>query len=122
MLIAPFIVVLNWVAYALTAAWLIEYYKLIGTNIMSDTYPFFAILPLIFNVIYYFAWLYGAHLEKIGKKNYLYLPHMFFYMNIMMPIASLRALYQEIFKPVQWDKTKHEGRGVKWVTVEKVKT
>jgi hypothetical protein len=35
-------------------------------------------------------------------------------MNVMMPIAAFRALYQEIFKPVMWEKTVHEGRGVMW--------
>jgi len=119
MLIAPFLVILNWVAYSLTILWSLEFFKILHTNVMSDTFPFFAILPLLFNVIYYFAWIYGAKLEKVGKKNYLYIPHMIFYMNIMMPLASLRALYQEIFKPISWEKTEHPGRGVRWITVEK---
>jgi hypothetical protein len=35
-------------------------------------------------------------------------------MNVMMPLASLRAFYQELFKPVFWEKTTHKGRGVRW--------
>jgi glycosyltransferase XagB len=42
---------------------------------------------------------------------------LLFYMNVMMPIAALRALYQEIFKGVAWEKTTHEGRGVLWRTM-----
>jgi cellulose synthase/poly-beta-1,6-N-acetylglucosamine synthase-like glycosyltransferase len=113
MLIAPFSVILNWVAYALTALWILEYYSLIPTKLLSDTFPFFAIAPLIFNVIYYFAWIKGAMLEKIGKKHYKYIPLMVIYMNVFMPLAALRALYQEITKPVFWEKTEHPGRGVR---------
>ena len=117
MLIAPFLVILNWVAYSLTTLWLLEYFRILHTNVMADTFPFFAIAPTLFNILYYYIWLKGASLEKIGKKNYLYIPHMIFYMNVMMPLASLRALYQEITKPIYWDKTEHDGRGVKWITV-----
>ena len=113
MLIAPFAVILNWVAYALTALWILEYYSLIPTKLLADTFPFFAIAPLIFNVIYYFAWIKGAMLERIGKKHYKYIPLMAIYMNVLMPLAALRALYQEITKPVFWEKTEHPGRGVK---------
>ena len=35
---------------------------------------------------------------------------MFFYTNVMMPIAAFRAMYQEIFKPVSWEKTEHPGK------------
>jgi cellulose synthase/poly-beta-1,6-N-acetylglucosamine synthase-like glycosyltransferase len=113
MLIAPFAVILNWVAYALTALWILEYYSLIPTKLLADTFPFFAIAPLIFNVIYYLAWIKGAMLERIGKKHYKYIPLMAIYMNVFMPLAALRALYQEITKPVFWEKTEHPGRGVR---------
>jgi cellulose synthase/poly-beta-1,6-N-acetylglucosamine synthase-like glycosyltransferase len=113
MLIAPFAVILNWVAYALTALWILEYYSLIPTKLLADTFPFFAIAPLIFNVIYYLAWIKGAMLERIGKKHYKYIPLMAIYMNVLMPLAALRALYQEITKPVFWEKTEHPGRGVR---------
>ncbi len=121
MLIAPLLVVFNWVAYSLTIFWLLEAYDILHTRLMSGTFPSFAFFPLLFNFLYYLIWLYGAKLEKIGKKNYLYLPHMIFYMNFMMPLASLRALYQEIFKPISWEKTEHPGRGVRWVVTEKNK-
>jgi predicted ABC-type exoprotein transport system permease subunit len=80
---------------------------------LADTFPFFAIAPLIFNVIYYLAWIKGAMLERIGKKHYKYIPLMAIYMNVLMPLAALRALYQEITKPVFWEKTEHPGRGVR---------
>jgi hypothetical protein len=44
---------------------------------------------------------------------------MFVYMNVMMPLASLRAFYQELFKKVFWEKTAHAGRGVRWGVAEK---
>jgi len=113
MLIAPFAVILNWVAYALTFLWILEYYHLIPYKILADTFPVFAIVPLIFNIVYYYAWIKGALIERIGKKHYKYIPLMAIYMNILMPIAALRALYQEITKPVFWEKTEHPGRGVK---------
>jgi len=34
----------------------------------------------------------------------------------MMPLAALRAFYQELFSEVFWEKTAHLGRGVKWPT------
>lgn len=120
MLIAPFAVILNWVAYALTILWILELYKIIPMSVLSNTFPFFAIAPLIFNVIYYFAWLYGASIEGIGKKNYKYIPFMIVYMNVLMPLAALRALYQEITKPIMWEKTEHPGRGVKGFISENV--
>jgi len=39
---------------------------------------------------------------------------MFIYINIMMPLAAWRAIYQSIFKEVYWEKTRHYGKGVKW--------
>ncbi|MEN2975172.1 MAG: glycosyltransferase family 2 protein [Candidatus Caldarchaeales archaeon] len=121
MLIAPIIVVLNWLAYYLTIYWALEYFDIIPLNLMENTFPWWAILPLAFNVIYYYTWIKGAILEGIGTAKSLakYLPHMIFYMNFMMPLASIRAIYQEIFKDVFWEKTKHVGKGVKWTIVEK---
>ena len=121
MLIAPIIVVLNWVAYSLTLYWLLEYFGIIPLNLTANLFPWWVILPLAFNIIYYYTWIKGAMLEGMGTTKTLikYLPHMIFYMNFMMPLAAIRAFYQEIFKDVFWEKTKHIGRGVKWATVEK---
>ena len=115
MLIAPFIVVLNWLAYVLTAFWFLDEYHITHLN-YSQAVPVWSFVPLVFNVVYYLAWLEGGALEEIGKKTKLvkYLPHMFVYCNFMMPLAALRALYQEIFKEVFWEKTAHPGRGVRW--------
>lgn len=116
MLIAPIMVLLNWVAYSFTIYWVLEHYDLVPLNLTENLFPWWAILPLFFNVIYYYTWIKGASLEGIGTAKTLvkYLPHMIFYMNFMMPLAALRAFYQEIFKDVFWEKTKHEGRGVRW--------
>jgi len=121
MLIAPIIVVLNWVAYSLTLYWLLEYFGIIPLNLTANLFPWWVILPLAFNIIYYYTWIKGAMLEGMRTTKTLikYLPHMIFYMNFMMPLAAIRAFYQEIFKDVFWEKTKHIGRGVKWATVEK---
>ena len=35
------------------------------------------------------------------------------------PVSASTAPYQEIFKPVMWEKNAHEGRGVMWDTVKK---
>jgi cellulose synthase/poly-beta-1,6-N-acetylglucosamine synthase-like glycosyltransferase len=121
MLIAPIMVVLNWVAYSLTIYWLLEYLDVIPLNLTANLFPWWAILPLAFNAIYYYTWIKGAMFEGIGTARTLirYLPHMIFYMNFMMPLAAIRAFYQEIFKDIYWEKTKHVGRGVRWTTVEK---
>jgi cellulose synthase/poly-beta-1,6-N-acetylglucosamine synthase-like glycosyltransferase len=121
MLIAPIIVVLNWVAYSLTIYWLLEYLGIIPLNLTANLFPWWAILPLAFNAIYYYTWIKGAMLEGMGTAKTLvkYLPHMIFYMNFMMPLAAIRAFYQEIFRDVYWEKTKHVGRGVRWAAVEK---
>ncbi|MEM1677010.1 MAG: glycosyltransferase [Nitrososphaerota archaeon] len=116
MLIAPIIVVLNWLAYSLTIYWLLEYFNIVPLNLTVNLFPWWAVFPLAFNVIYYYTWIKGATLEGIGTAKTLikYLPHMIFYMNFMMPLAAIRAFYQEIFKDVFWEKTKHFGKGVKW--------
>lgn len=121
MLIAPLIVVLNWVAYGMTVYWLLEYFGIIPFNLTVDLFPWWALLPLSFNIVYYYTWIAGAVLEEIGVVKTLikYIPHMIYYMNFMMPLAAFRALYQEIFKEVFWEKTKHVGKGVKWTVLEK---
>lgn len=113
MLISPLIVVLNWVAYAITVYWALEAAG-IAPSVLAGGIPFWNIVPIGFNALYYYIWIKGAKLEGIRLHAVKYLPHIFFYMNIMMPVASLRAFYQELVKPVFWEKTTHEGRGVKW--------
>jgi cellulose synthase/poly-beta-1,6-N-acetylglucosamine synthase-like glycosyltransferase len=119
MLLSPFIVVINWVAYGLTLIWFLYAYHIVNFGFPIQ-FPFWMMIPFVFNFIYYYVWLRGASLEGMGSKRKLakYVPHMFFYCNIMMPVASIRALYQEIFKPVFWEKTTHPGRGVRWAVTK----
>jgi hypothetical protein len=98
--------VLNWIAYGVTIYWALEQARIVP-QVTAGAVPFWSIIPLWFNALYYYIWIKGAKLEGIQFKTIRYLPHMFFYMNIMMPIASLRAFYQELFKPVFWEKTTH---------------
>lgn len=121
MLLAPFIVVLNWLAYGLSGYWLLEVSHVVSTNWLSGAFPVWALVPVTFNILYYFVWIEGSAIEGIGSKRKLlkYVPHMFYYCNVMMPLAALRALYQEIFTTVQWEKTTHAGRGVRWAISEK---
>lgn len=121
MLIAPLIVVLNWIAYSMTIYWLLEYFGIAPFKLTVDLFPWWALLPLSFNVVYYYTCIAGAVMEGIGAVKTLikYIPHMIYYMNFMMPLAALRAFYQEIFKEVFWEKTKHVGEGVKWALLEK---
>jgi cellulose synthase/poly-beta-1,6-N-acetylglucosamine synthase-like glycosyltransferase len=113
MLVSPLIVVLNWIAYGVTAYWLLEMAGW-APQVTAGVIPFWSIIPLWFNGLYYYIWIKGAKLEGIKVDTVKILPYMFFYMNVMMPIASMRAFYQELFKPVFWEKTTHHGRGVKW--------
>lgn len=121
MLIAPLIVVLNWIAYSMTIYWLLEYFGIIPFKLTVDLFPWWALLPLSFNIVYYYTWIAGATLEGVGTAKTLikYIPHMIYYMNFMMPLAAFRAFYQEMFKEVFWEKTKHVGRGAKWIILEK---
>ena len=116
MLVAPLVVALVPVSYALTALWLLEHYGVLGTTLTSNLFPSYAIVPLVFNPIYYLTWIYASKLEGIRfiSNDLIFI---FIYMNIMMPIAAYRALYQCIFKDVFWEKTMHEGRGVRWHAV-----
>jgi hypothetical protein len=116
MLVAPLIVVLNWVSYGITALWLLEGAGIVPFQLLTSiTFPFWTAVPVSFNALYLFIWLKGAKLEGVPfQRLHLILPQMVWYMNVMMPIAATRALYQEIFKPVMWEKTVHEGRGVMW--------
>lgn len=118
MLVSPIMVVLNWVAYGMTAYWLLEYFSILPFSFTADLFPWWSLLPLGFNVLYYYALVQGALLEGIASPKDLvkYVPHAIFYMNGMMPIAAIRAFYQEVFEEVYWEKTAHPGRGVKWVT------
>lgn len=116
MLVSPLIVVLNWVSYGITALWLVEAATILPFKMISNIeFPFWSAVPAAFNLLYLWIWLKGASLEGMPMKHlHKVLPQMIWYMNVMMPIAGSRALYQEIFKPVVWEKTVHEGRGVSW--------
>ena len=118
MLVAPIVVVLNWLAYGMTAYWLLEYFSIIPLSLTRDLFPWWALLPLLFNGIYYYALAMGSLLEKVctAKAFLKYFPHTLVYVNFMMPLAALRAFYQELFSEVFWEKTAHLGRGVKWPT------
>lgn len=113
MLIAPLVVALGFVAYSFTMLWLLEYTHVLNTTITQNLFPSYAIVPLLFNLIYYVTWFMGAKLQGI-RFTIKDIPYAFVYMNVMMPIAAYRALYQCIFKEVYWEKTKHEGRGARW--------
>jgi hypothetical protein len=116
MLIAPLVVILSLAAYSITFVWLLEKTGLTGP-IISVSIPVWSAIPASFNILYLYIWLKGAKLEGIPVNIFRQIPHLIYYMNVMMPIAALRALYQEIFKPVAWEKTTHEGRGVMWRTL-----
>lgn len=117
MLIAPLTVMFTYIAYTTTILWLLEELDILASSITTDLFPSLSLIPLIFNIIYYSALFKGALKEGIrGKRLDPLLA--FVYMNIMMPIAAYRAVYQCIFKDVFWEKTKHEGRGVRWVYKE----
>jgi hypothetical protein len=120
MLVSPLVVVLNWLSYGITALWALEATGIIPLKIISMiTFPFWTAVPAAFNVMYLGIWLKGAVLEGISIKGlHTTLPQMIWYMNVLMPIAASRALYQEIFKAVVWEKTVHEGRGVAWGIVK----
>ncbi|MEM0482571.1 MAG: glycosyltransferase [Nitrososphaerota archaeon] len=111
MLCSPIVVLLNWVSFALTGLWLLELYGFIPT-LLSGVFPVWAILPVFFNIVFISAWLIGGYLEKVRTPWWSVILPMLFYSYVMMPLASLRALYQEIAKPVMWEKTEHPGRGV----------
>jgi cellulose synthase/poly-beta-1,6-N-acetylglucosamine synthase-like glycosyltransferase len=120
MLVAPLIVILNWVSYGITLLWVLEITQIIPVHLMTSiSFPFWTAVPVTFNALYLSIWLKGAKLEGIPIRHlHKLLPQMVWYMNLMMPIAATRALYQEIFKPVMWEKTTHEGRGVMWGMVK----
>ncbi|MEM3098010.1 MAG: glycosyltransferase family 2 protein [Nitrososphaerales archaeon] len=119
MLLNPLIVIMNWVAYALTIYWVMEASRLLPFGIMTEAGPVWIYIPATLNALYYYVWFKGAQLEGISLDR-RYALHIIYYLNIMMPLAALRAFYQEIFKPVFWEKTKHIGRGVRWVGTEKI--
>jgi glycosyltransferase XagB len=117
MLIGPIVVVTSLIAYGITALWLVEMSGLIAPVFPVNSIPMWTIIPITFNILYYYIWIKGAKLEGIPVQTLKLLPYMFIYMNIMMPIAALRALYQEVFKEISWEKTSHDGRGVVWRTL-----
>ncbi len=111
MLSAPLVVLLNWVCFTLTGLWILELYGL-TPPLLSDVFPTWAILPLFLNAVFISTWLLGGWFEKIKTPWWHVIFPMLFYSYVMMPLASLRAIYQEIAKPVMWEKTEHPGRGV----------
>lgn len=117
MLIAPLIVMFNYIAYSFTILWLLEEFDILASSITTDLFPSLVLIPLLFNMIYYYTLFKGAVKEGVRYKRLDPLL-AFVYMNIMMPIAASRAIYQCIFKDVFWEKTTHEGRGVRWAYKE----
>gem|GEM_PF-3520739 len=47
MLIAPLLVVLNWIAYGMTVYWLLEYLGIVPLKLTIDLFPWWAIPPLL---------------------------------------------------------------------------
>jgi len=121
MLCSPLVVLLNWVSFALTGLWVLEFYGM-TPPLLSGVFPTWAILPVFLNIIFISTWLIGGRLEKVRTPWWKVILPMLVYSYLMMPLASLRALYQEIAKPVGWEKTEHPGRGVVgFVTESKTK-
>ena len=118
MFLNPLIVVLNIVLYWFTILWLLEYFGFLPI-VLSNVAPFIMFLPALLNIVYYFTWIEGAKLEGIKIRKLMHIPQMLFYINVMLPIAALRALYQAVTKPVFWEKTHHPGRGVRGFVKEK---
>ncbi len=116
MLVNPIILILNWVAYGLTILWVLDFLGVAG-GVMTNVFPIWSLIPLTLNPLYYYIAVKGAEMEGI-KGNLRYLPHMLVYLNLMLPLAAVRAFYQEIFKPVFWEKTEHPGLGVRWAVAE----
>ncbi len=114
----PIVMLLNYPAYALTILWILEYTKILGSNLTSNLFPWFSIMPLFFNLLYYFMYYMGATIEEI-KVRLKDIPLMIVYFN-MIPLAVFRAVYQIIFKDLRWEKTQHVGRGVRWTYGEKI--
>jgi glycosyltransferase XagB len=112
MLCSPLVVLMNWVSFALTGLWILEFYGL-APPLLSNVFPWWALMPLAMNALYFGAWILGGRYERVGVRWWKILPHMLLYFYVLLPLASLRALYQEIFKPVVWEKTAHLGLGVK---------
>jgi cellulose synthase/poly-beta-1,6-N-acetylglucosamine synthase-like glycosyltransferase len=117
MLCSPLVVLLNWVSFALTGLWILEYYG-ITPPLLYGVFPFWALAPLLMNAIYFGAWFLGGKYEGVKTKWWRILPQMLFYFYVMLPLASLRALWQEMFRPVFWEKTAHPGRGVRGFVTE----
>ncbi len=111
MLFSPIVVLLNWVSFALTGLWVLELYGF-APPLLSGVFPTWAILPVFLNIVFISAWLLGGWLERVKTPWWHVILPMLFYSYVMMPLASLRAIYQEIAKPVIWEKTEHPGRGV----------
>ncbi|MEM1954628.1 MAG: glycosyltransferase family 2 protein [Nitrososphaerota archaeon] len=118
MLVAPLVVAFNWVAYSMTALYLLEFFRVLPTALTYDLFPWYSLVPLGFNAFYLTVWYVGKRLEGIDVGYWRMLPQVLVYMNVLMPVAAFRALYQEIFKDVFWEKTAHPGRGVRWTSVE----
>jgi hypothetical protein len=102
----------------MTALYLLELFKVLPTNLTADLFPVYSWVPLAFNAFYLYVWYAGKRLERIDVKYWRMLPQLLFYMNVLLPVAALRALYQEIFKDVFWEKTAHPGRGFRWTGIE----
>jgi cellulose synthase/poly-beta-1,6-N-acetylglucosamine synthase-like glycosyltransferase len=117
MLCSPLVVLLNWASFALTGLWILEYYG-ITPPLLYGIFPSWALAPLLMNAIYFGAWFLGGRYEGVKTKWWRILPHMLFYFYVMLPLASLRALWQQMFRPVFWEKTTHPGRGVNGFIIE----
>ncbi len=118
MLVAPLVVAFNWVAFPMTALYLLELFRLLPTDLTVDLFPIYSWVPLAFNAFYLSVWYVGKKLERVDVNYWRMLPQILLYMNVLMPVAAFRALYQEIFKDVFWEKTAHPGRGFRWSGLE----
>jgi cellulose synthase/poly-beta-1,6-N-acetylglucosamine synthase-like glycosyltransferase len=110
---APFVMILVPIGYALTFLWAVtEVFKLWAPGLMALTFPRWAVIPLLFNFVFYGAVLAGIVLENKNRRNLLWLPTYFLYM--FLHIAGLiYAFWLHWTRPLYWAKTEHYGLGWK---------
>ena len=109
----PFVMIFVPIGFLLTFLWIITDVLKIGfPGLMTSVFPDWAIIPLLFNFIFYGGVVAAILIEDKNYWNLLWVPVFFIYM--FLHIAGvLYAIWLHLTKPIYWAKTEHYGYGVK---------
>ena len=113
-LVTPFVMMIVPLSYFLTVLWFItDFFRVWMPGLMTSVFPPWAIVPFLFNFIFYTGTVVGVLLETKKYSDIPWLTLLFIPYMLLHIMGVLYAGWQHLTKPVFWAKTEHYGLGAR---------